>query len=356
MKKAPFLIAIVLLAVGAYWFTRQPSSAQSPTPQAVPVVTVVASSNELPVVLDLTGRTEAEETVTLRARVEGQVLAVPFTEGQHVKKGEALIHLDPADYAARLRQVEALAQKARLDARRYEELKDKGFVSAEKLADVRASAEAQAAAAELARLQLSYTTIRAPFDGIIGARLVFPGTAVKANDTALAVVNRVRPLKVSFTVAEKHLPALQTALSKGSLTATITAPGGAAWEGPVRFLDNGVDRATGTIQLKATLSNTQETLLPGQFVQVRLVLDILRGAVTLPAQAIQQGPEGSYVYVVKADQHVELRPVEVAAQYQGQVAIAKGITAGDTVVSEGQLRLTPGALAQVKKPAPAAGQ
>lgn len=354
MKKAALLIVILLLAVSYAWF-RKPAPSGTAAKPAVPVVTVTASTAEMPLVLDLTGRTEAEETVTLRARVDGQVLEVPFNEGQHVNKGTVLVRLDPADYSARLRQAEALAQKARLDLRRYEELKDKGFVSAEKVADVRATADAQGAAAELARLQLSYTTIRAPFDGIVGARLVSPGAAVKVNDTALAVVNRVRPLNISFTVAEKHLPALRTALARGDLKTEIKDPGGRVHEGRVRFIDNGVDRTTGTIQLKATLDNVQEALLPGQFVQVALVLDTLKGVVTLPGQTLQQGQNGSFVYVVKADQSVELRPVEVAARHQQQVAIAKGVAAGEVVVSEGQLRLTPGAMVQIKSPT-AAGQ
>ncbi|QDX81983.1 hypothetical protein B9N43_12430 [Denitratisoma sp. DHT3] len=348
MKKNLLLIVLILLAAGAAWLIGRPASKPAPAPQTVPVVAVTAKTADMPVILQLTGRTEAQETVTLRSRVEGQVLAVPFTEGQHVKKGDALVRLDPADYAARFRQAEALAHKARLDARRYEDLKERGFVSAEKLADVRATAEAAAAAAELARLQQDYTTVRAPFDGIVGARLVFPGAAVKANDTALAVVNRVRPLNVAFTVAEKHLPALRAAFQAGTLKAAITAPDGEVREGRVHFLDNGVDRATGTIQLKAALANERETLLPGQFVQVALVLDTLKNVVTLPTQTLQQGPAGSYVYVVKTDHSVELRPVEVAAADQERIAITKGVAVGETVVSEGQLRLVPGAVVQIK--------
>jgi multidrug efflux system membrane fusion protein len=315
---------------------------------------------DMPLRLEITGRTEAYETVTLKSRVDGQVQSVTFTEGQHVQQGDVLLRLDPADFQARLNQAEAnLAKsqaqlaKARADVERYIALREKGFVSDEKVGEMRtaaaadeSSARADAAAVELARLQHSYATVKAPFAGIVGAKLVFPGTAVKVNETALAVVNRVRPLYVGFAVPEKYLPQLQAGMrsDRKSMKAAISLPGGAvAWEGDVRFLDNGVDVTTGTIQLKAIVPNADEKLAPGQFVSVSLVLDTLKDAVVVPAEAVQQGAEGSFLFVAKEDGTVEVRKVRVASVQQLFAIIAEGVAGGEAVVTEGQLRLTSGA-------------
>ena len=314
----------------------------------------------MPLRLEITGRTEAYETVTLKSRVDGQVHSVTFTEGQHVRQGDVLLRLDPADFQARLNQVaanlaksQAQLAKARADVERYIALRAKGFVSEEKVSEMRtaaaaaeSSAQADAAATELARLQLSYATIRAPFGGVVGAKLVFPGAAVKVNDTALAVVNRVRPLYVGFAVPEKYLPQLQAGMRSGqkAMKAAISLPGGAdAWESDVRFLDNGVDVTTGTIQLKAILPNADERLAPGQFVTVSLVLDTLKDAVVIPAEAVRQSAEGSFLFVAKEDGSVAIRKVRVASVQKQAAIIDEGLAGGETVVTEGQLRLTPGA-------------
>ncbi|OHC68740.1 MAG: hypothetical protein A3H93_17515 [Rhodocyclales bacterium RIFCSPLOWO2_02_FULL_63_24] len=303
-----FLLIVAVLAAGgaATWYlarSQAPASGKKgQAPQAVPVRLARAVVQDVPLRLDITGRTEAYETVTLKSRVDGQVQAVAFTEGQHVRQGDVLLRLDPADLQARLNQAEANLGKSRAqsakagaDVERYIALRAKGFVSEEKVDEMRtaaAAADAAAradAAAELARLQLSYAVIKAPFAGVVGAKLVFTGTAVKVNDTALAMVNRVRPLYVGFAVPEKYLPLLQAAMRsvKKSMKASISVSGIAApWEAEVRFLDNGVDVATGTIQLKAVLPNDDERLAPGQFVSVNLVLDTLTGAVVVPAEAV----------------------------------------------------------------------
>lgn len=331
------------------------------TPPPVPVTTAVAEARDIPVSLDLVGRAEAYESVSLKSRVDGQVASVLFVEGQHVKGGEALVQLDPADFRARLQQAEASVArseaqlaKARADTERYLSLRSRNFISDEKLNDIRtneaaitANLHADRAALELARSQLSYATIRAPFAGIVGARLVFPGSAVKINDTALAVVNRVKPLLVGFALPERQLARLKRAMADagGRLKATIGIPGDseARLEGEVHFLDNAVDTATGTVQMKALLPNADERLTPGQFLKVGLRLDTLKQAVTVPNEAVQQGAEGNFVFVVKTDDTVDLRKVAVAATHGGQSAIGKGLEVGETVVTDGQLRLTPGA-------------
>lgn len=332
----------------------------------VPVTVAKAEARDIPVALRVVGRAEAFESVVLKSRVDGQVAAVRFVEGQHVRKGDVLIELDPADFAARLHQAEAqaardetLQAKTRSDTARYTALQARSFVSEEKVNDIRtneaaagANLRASKAAAEVARLQLSYATIRAPISGVVGARVVFPGSAVKTNDTVLATINSVRPLLVAFPVPERYLPRLRAAMGSGGMKVDISLPGNSASrrEGRVRFIDNAVDAATGTILVKAELPNTEEALTPGQFLNVGLVLDTLKQAVTVPATAIQQGADGNFVFVAKDDGTVELRAVEAAASESGVTAIGSGLKAGETVVTDGQLRLTPGARIKVREP------
>jgi multidrug efflux system membrane fusion protein len=214
--------------------------------------------------------------------------------------------------------------------------------------------QADQAVLELARLQLSYTRIRAPFAGVMGARLVHPGASVKINETVLAVVNRVQPLHVAFAVPEKHLPAIHAAQAAGRLKVAVGVPGGKQAPGRVVFLDNAVDPATGTLQMKAEIpnsgANADGSLAPGQFLAVSLRLDTLHDAVVVPAEAVQQGPEGSFVYVLGEDDSARVRKVEIAQVRDGQAAIGKGLARGETVVTDGHSRLTPGAKVKVKAP------
>jgi multidrug efflux system membrane fusion protein len=360
-------VAVALVAAG-YWYqtARQPAavSKDAKAAPAVPVTAAKATVRDMPILLEVPGRAEAYASVTLKSRLDGQVTAVLYSEGQRVSHGEVLVRLDPGDFDARLLQAEAnLARngaqlaKARADVERYLALQRRGFVSEEKVNELRtaeaaaaATAKADRAAVELARRQLAYATIRAPFAGVVGARLVFPGSAIKVNETALAVVNRVRPLYVTFSVPEKHLPRLRSAMRKGELRATVRIPGDQEQplQATVSFLDNSVDASTGTIQMKALLENRDEQLTPGQFVNVSLALDTLVNAVVVPAEAVQQGPEGAFLFVVRPDSTVEPRKVEVGASDRGLAAISKGIAADETVVTDGQLRLTPDTLVQVK--------
>jgi len=361
-----FFLAIALVAagLGSWFFLRtetSPSAKKGPGGMPVPVLMAKADVRDVPLTLEVAGRTEAFESVTVKARVDGQVQAVPFAEGQHVRRGDVLVRLDPADFQAKLRQAEAnLARdqaqlaKARTDVGRYVALQSKGFVSEEKVGEMRTAAaaaeavvNADQAAVDLARLQLEYATVRAPIDGVIGARLVFPGSAVKVNDTGLAVVNRVRPLYVTFAMPEKYLPRLRATIasSRAALKTAISLPGdkSTSFAGEVRFVDNTIDAATGTIVLKALLPNQGEALKPGQFVNVSMVLETVAQAITVPAEAVQQGPEGPFLFVVQADSSVQIRKVQLSATQSGLAIVAEGLQAGETVVTDGQLRLTPGA-------------
>ena len=365
MKQITLLVAVCLTLTGC-----SESGAKKKTePPPVPVTAAKAVARDIPVSLQVVGRAEAFESVVMKSRVDGQVAAVLFTEGQHVNQGDVLIRLDPTDFAARLQQSEATAArdealiaKMRADTARYTALKERNFVSEEKVNDIRtneaaatANLRASKAAVEVARLQLSYATIRAPITGIVGARLVFPGSAVKANDVTVAIVNRVRPLLVSFAVPEKHLPQLRAARQAGNLKVDVTQAGDTSqhFEGTVRFIDNSVDVSTGTILLKAELPNQDEKLTPGQFLNVSLLLDTLRQAVTVPNNAVQQGADGNYVYAVKDDASVEMRRVEALASEEGFTAVRGAVRVGETIVTDGHLRLTPGAKIKIKEEAPA---
>ena len=365
VKRTLLVVGILTLAGGGFWYwsskrAAPPAKAGGP----VPVIVAQAQSGSMPVLLNVVGRAEAYEGVTVKSRVDGQVLAVNYTEGQAVRQGDVLLRLDPADFNAKVAQAEAVVArdqaqlaKARADLERYQGLKARGFVSDEKVNEVRtneaaaaATLKADQAALELARLQQSYTTVRAPFSGIVGARLVFPGSTVKINDTALAVVNRVDPLYVSFAVPERHLQRLRQAVSKGPMPVQIALPGSkeAGFEGKAKFIDNAVDATTGTIQMKALLDNKGARLTPGQFLNVSMVLDQVSDSVLVPNEAVQQGADGNFLYAVKADDTVEVRKLEIIASHQGMTAIGKGVAVGETVVTDGQLRLTPGATVKAK--------
>ncbi|MFO1424328.1 MAG: efflux RND transporter periplasmic adaptor subunit [Candidatus Competibacteraceae bacterium] len=364
-----FLFVVLLALGGAAFYQfypwRAPGSEKAARAESLaPVTVALATTRDIARVLAVVGRAEAYDSVTLKARVDGQVATLPFVEGETVAADAVLARLDPADFDARLRQAEAnLARdqaqwaKARLDVERLLSLKPRGFVSDQQLADARVAVDALAAtvhadqaAVEFARLQQSYTTIRAPFAGTVGAKLVSPGATVKANDTPLAVLNRVQPIYVRFAVPERYLPRLRAGLRTGALPVTITVPGDPTqrFQGEARFLDNTVDPTTGAILMKATVANETQSLTPGQFLNVSLTLDTLRGVVTAPVAAVQQGPEGSFVFVVKADQTVEAHPVTITLTQDGIAVIDQGLREGETVVTDGQSRLAPGVKVQIK--------
>lgn len=368
-KRIPIAIGLIALVGIGFWGWNNARTSGAPaakTSAPVPVIIAKAQSGSMPIYLNVVGRAEAYEGVTVKSRIDGQILSVNYVEGQFVKQGDLLVRLDPGDFDARLAQAEAVVArdeaqlaKAQADLERYQGLKARGFVSDEKVNEVRTNAAAAAASLkadqagrELARLQVSYTAIRAPISGVVGARLVFPGSTVKINDTALAVVNRVDPLYVSFAVPERHLAALRRSVSQGPVGVQVSLPGSkdAVFEGKARFIDNAVDATTGTIQMKALLDNRAARLTPGQFLNVSMVLDRLDDAVLVPNEAIQQGADGNFLYAVKPDETVDMRKLEIIASHQGMTAIGKGVAAGETVVTDGQLRLTPGAMVSSKPP------
>jgi len=339
------------------------TSAQEPKaargPATVPVTVATAVQQDVPVRLQAIGNVEPFATVAVKARVDGQIVEVNFTEGQEVRQGSVLFKIDPRPFEAALRQAEAnylkdTAQKdqARSQERRYQELLQKNFVSKEAYAQIRtnadtaeAAAQASRAALDNARLNLEYCTILAPIDGFTGKIQIAKGNLVKANDTnPLLVLNQVHPIYVSFAVPEQRLAAVRTYMAKGPLAVQASPTGTAnpAAQGTLIFIDNAVDQTTGTIKLRGLFQNKDNALWPGQFVNVGVKLYEQKNAVLVPTQAVQTGPDGQYVYVVKPDMTTEVRKVTVDRSDGDSAIIAKGLQGGEQVVTRGQLRLAPG--------------
>lgn len=338
---------------------------QAAAAPGVPVTVATVESKTMPLRLQAVGNGEAYGTVAIKALVDGQIDKALFTEGQDVRAGAVLFQLDPRPLRAQLAQAEAkLAgdqaqlRNAQAKDRRYQDLLARKFVSAEFYAQVRtdldaaeANLQADQAAVDNARVQLEYTTIRAPLAGRTGKILLQPGNLVKANDTnALVVINQITPIYVSFAVPEQHLDAIRRALAQGPLAVSAAPPQGegAAATGRLAFIDNAVDTSTGTIRLRAVFDNGDKALWPGEFLNVTLTLREQADALVVPTAAVQSGPRGQYVFVVPEDLKVALREVTVDRIEGDEIVIARGLAAGDRVVVSGQLRLVPGTAVSIQ--------
>ena len=334
---------------------------EAPKRPPVPVLVAEARREAAPLEIAATGTVESRSTVAVSARVGGEILRIHFGEGDEVKKGQPLFTIDPRPFQTALAEAQAglernrvLADNASREAARYAELVEKDFVTREEYDRVQAQARAlqaglaanRAAVAD-ARLQLEYASIRAPIAGRAGAVLVHPGNNVKANDQPLVILHQMEPVDVRFPVPQRDLAEVRRRAAAGALEVTAREQGGASRVGRLTFVDNAVDGATGTIQLKATFDNADRALWPGQLVEVSLRLGE-EEAVVAPEAAVQSGQQGDFVFVVKADNTVESRPVKIARSMGGRVVIAEGLEGGETVVTDGQLRLTPGAQVVVK--------
>ena len=359
--------ASVLLASVSVALTLGAAACAKPAgpPAAETVPVRIGQVVQKPVALQIrnVGTVQAYTAVTVRALVAGEIMQVHFREGQDVAKGDLLFTIDPRPYQAALAQAEAAlardrAQEANAaaDAQRYEDLVAKDYVTRQQYDGVIANQKAlgatvrsDEAALERARLDLAYCSIRSPIDGRTGAVMVQVGNIVKSNDATLVAINQVVPIYVSFAVPERDLAEIRKRQAQGKLTvqAEDAATNQPISRGELTFVDNTVDRATGTIILKATFANPDRALWPGEFVNAVLTLATDQKAVVAPASAIQNGQQGTYAYVVKADQTVESRPVTVARNAPEGAVIAKGLAPGETVVTDGQLRLSPGAKVEV---------
>jgi multidrug efflux system membrane fusion protein len=330
---------------------------------AARVVVAKAVKKTVPIDLTAIGSAEAFTNVSIKAQVNAVLNEIHVKEGQFVKKGDLLFTLDARPFEAALAQSQAMlardkaqAELNRTEADRYEALYKAGVAAKEQLDQMQANADAQQAAVradeaavQSAQLQLDYCKIYAPTDGRLGAIQVYPGNIVKQNDVpVLIVINQITPIFVDFAVPEQYFAAIEKFMGKGSLRVEATPYGDTVSEtGTLTFVDNTVDNTTGTIKLKARFDNTNHRLWPGQFSNVLLRLAQDEDATVVPSQAVQTGTRGDYIYVVKSDLTVDQRPVKVARTVGGDAVISSGILPGDTVVTDGQLRLIPGMKVEV---------
>lgn len=359
----------------------QPSSDQ-PKPAAsggqrvlppAPVLTAIVKQQTLPVRLEGIGNVQARSTIAIKSRVDGQLMEAAVKEGQQVKKGDLLFRIDPRSFEAQLRQAQANLtrdianyEKARADYARSSDLVDKGFTARSKfddakaaLAALEATIKADQAAVEVAKLSVDYTIIRSPIDGQVGNILLTPGNMIKANDTqALIVITEIDPIYVAFAVPEQYLSRVRARLAQGELKVDVWPPEekGRPVTGELFFVNNAVDYATGTIMLMAKFDNKDQRLTAGQFVQASANLATMENILSVPVRTVQVGQKGMFVYVVKADKTVELRPVVTGPTVDDVIVITKGVEKGETIVIEGQLRLYPGARVIPKDAASAANK
>ena len=344
------------------------AAAQRP---AAPVIVANAAQRDIPVEISAIGNVEAYQTVQVRSMVSGQIEGVHFKEGQDVSKGQLLFTLDKRPFQAVVEQTssalkrdQATALNNQMQATRYTSLEQQGVISREVADQQRTQAQSTSAAVaadqasvDAAKVQLQYTDIKAPIAGRAGAILINLGNLVKANDTPFLVqINQITPIYVTFSVPENQLEQIRakvsqrlkvTAFSKGTRT------GGAA--GELTFIDNGVDPTTGTVKLKATFTNTDRKLWPGEYVDVVMDLSTVHNAVVVPTKAIQSGQQGQYVYVVTQQNTAESRIVTTSGTYEDLTIVSKGVAPGDKVIVEGQMRVAPNSKVAVQSTVPTGG-
>jgi len=382
------LALLLFLAMALAGCKQQAKGPLAAGPPVVPVSAVQATRESAPTELRVVGTAEASAIVQVKSQVAGELVRVAFAEGQNVAQGDLLFQIDPRPFEQAVRQAEAAAGRDRAqiaqaeaslardqaqarfaesDAERYTDLQKEGLASRSQSDQSRAGADvaresaratqatidsakaalaSDMAAIDAARLNLSYCEIHAPLSGRAGNLLVHAGNLVKVNDVPLVVIHRIAPIFVNFSVPEQRLESIRRLSAGGRKMAVRAFPGedsSRGAEGYLSVIDNAVDASTGTIRLKATFENRDGLLWPGEFVNVALTLDTIQNATMVPAEAVQSGQRGQYVYVIKADGTVESRNVTPGAAFGGKTIIEKGVAPGETVVTDGQLMLFPGA-------------
>ena len=356
--------AVALAAVvGALVVTeRFPSKAASAAPLAVPTVPVVAgtvNSSDVPIYLQGVGTVIAYNTVIVRSQIQGQITKINFTEGQTVKTGDLLAVIDPRPYQAQLDQAnanrardEAQLTNAQSNLKRYTTLGNQGWATPQlvetqtaQVGQLQAAIKADEAMISWAQTQLSYTQLTSPIDGVTGIRQIDIGNIIHPTDpNGLVVVTQVEPISVIFTLPETSLPQIQEQLADGALKVEAYSQDNTMKldEGTLDFIDNEIVQTTGSVRLRANFPNKEHRLWPGQLVNAWLLLDTRQNGLTVSASAVQQGPQGPYVYVINTDSTVAVRPVKVAQVSNGQALIDSGLSAGEQVVVDGQYKLQPG--------------
>jgi len=354
-------IVLVLLVAWRWHGDKGAAAAAEPAGHAaIRVETAAVQRRDVPIYLEGLGTVQAFYTVTMTARVDGQIQKIGFTEGQTVAKGSLIAQIDPRPYQAALDQAlavkakdEATLQSAKADLERYVELAPQELTSKQTLdaqralvAGLEAQIKGDQATIDNARTQLAYTTITAPIEGRTGIRLVDPGNNVHATDTTgIVVLTQVHPISFIFTLPEDELPAVSRALAAGPVAVTALSRDDKTEldHGTLALIDNQIDQATGSARLKAVFQNDAGQLWPGEFLNARLLVDTARNAMTIPSAAVQRGPSGVFTYVVKADSTVEARPLQIGTESNATTVVSKGLSDGEIVVTSNQYRLQPGA-------------
>jgi membrane fusion protein, multidrug efflux system len=373
-KRLLILVPVILVpllgwALAAWLIDARAAAAPAPSggAPAIPVTAARAQTRDMPVYVRGIGTVQAFQTVTVKSRVDGEIVKVDFTEGQEVKAGDLLFQIDPRQYQDALALAQANQQKdeaslvnALTELKRDQALVAHSFQTQEAydqqkatVGQLRASIKADAAQVALAQLNLGFTRIRSPIDGRTGARLVDVGNLVRASDnTGLVTIAQLRPIYVSFTAPENAFATIRASQARSPVPVEALAANDEKpiATGTLTLIDNQIDPASGTIHLKAKFANPAETLWPGEFVNLRLVVAVTRNAVTVPARTVQQGPEGPYLFVVNPDGTVSIRKVKLAQTENGLTVIAKGLAAGAEVVVDGQYRLEQGSRVRLLPP------
>ncbi len=336
-------------------------------PPAVPVAVAVAETRDTPIILRGLGSVVAYATVEVKSRVVGNIVKINFREGQEVRAGDLLVQLDARPYEAALDQAKAALARdeanlanARADLARYAKLIRGNFISKQQYANQQATVsadeatiEADKSAVEAAKLNVEYCSIASPIDGVVGIRQVDVGNLIQPNAQTLVVVTKIKPIYVVFSLPEANIAQLRQAMraQKPLVLAYDSKDEKLISKGVLELIDNQVDPTTGTVKLKAEFANADLSLWPGQFVNAHLVVDVLRNSVVVPSVAVQTGPKGPFVYVVRSDDTVEMRPVVVVQTEHNQTALRAGVSKGERVVVAGHLNLAPGARVVVSPPA-----
>jgi membrane fusion protein, multidrug efflux system len=372
LREVELALAVAVLVTTAAC-SRNNVHAAGPTMPPPLVTAVRASTQDVPRYLDEIGRNAAFEAVTVTPQVSGRIVERHFQDGENLTRGQLLFVIDPRPYKAQVDSAQAALAQARaaLDLAKIQFVRDQEVIGEKAISqqdydtkknavDVdQAQVEAAQAALETAKINLDYCYIHSPIDGRAGARLVDVGNVVQPNTTSLLSIQRLDPIYANFTITEGDLPAVQRQMSSGLLKAAVRLPSDAengTRSGRVEFLDNAVQNGTGTVNLRATISNSDHHFWPGQFVDVKLVLSTEKGAVLIPNQATQISQRGPFVYVVKSDDTAELRPVKLGQRQGDEVVVTEGVAASERVVVAGQMLVRPGGKVRVDSgstPAPA---
>ncbi len=375
-RYAIYLVVLIGVAGALYYVFGTPAQQQQKRSRfaadgPVPVLVAAAKKADVPVYLDAVGTTKALNTVTVRPQVDGKLISVGFKEGQDVKKGDVLAKIDPTTYQATLDQAlgkkaqdQALLNNAKNDLTRYEQLAATNAINKQQadtqkslVAQYTAQVQSDQAAVESAQATLAYTTVKAPIDGRTGIRQVDEGNIVHASDsTGIVVITEIQPISVLFNLPQQYLKEVNDAFAKGPLEVDAQRSDNDAVidKGTLTVVDNQVDASTGTVKLKAEFPNAQLQLWPGQFVNVRLLINTLQQVVVIPTGAVQRGPTGTFVYVVKDDNSAAIRPIVVQKQDETQTVVKSGVTPPERVVTTGFARLTDGSKVQIGSDTPPA--